>query len=301
MARRFRAIAGARLAAKGRPGVSVPKLALTVGVTAVFCGLLWARLRGMEMAAVVAALARVTPLRWAGAVAATGISFWAVGRYDDAVHRHLATGVPAAQARRAGVCGIALSQLLGMGVVTGTLVRWRMLPSLSLLQAGRLTLAVSLLFLAGWALVTAGAVLALGGPFQPVAVLVLALWAAAMLLALRPPRRLRALPNVLTLGRVAGLAAVDCLAAGLGFWCLWPGAPDLAALLPGFLMALGAGLMSGTPGGLGAFELTLMAQLPDMAEAPLLAAVLAWRVVYFLVPATLALMALLRGPLAARR
>jgi phosphatidylglycerol lysyltransferase len=68
-----------------------------------------------------------------------------------------------------------------------------------------------------------------------------------------------------------------------------------------FLLALGAGLALGTPGGIGAFELTLLALLPGQDEAPLLAAILAWRVIYYLLPAVLALFLVLRGPMASRR
>ena len=99
--------------------------------TAGFCALLWHRLQGLDIAAVLQALGRIGPMSWLAAGAATCASFWAVGRHDDTAHRHLGTGVPAGQARRAGFCGIALSQLLGLGVVTGALVRWRMLPSLT--------------------------------------------------------------------------------------------------------------------------------------------------------------------------
>lgn len=296
MARRLKAIAGGQTG----PAAGPLRLALMAAVTAVFCGLLWSRLSGVEAGAVMAALAQLSPLRWAAALAATAVSFWAVGRYDDAVHRHLATGVPAAQARRAGSCGIALSQLLGLGPVTGALVRWRMLPSLGLAQAARLTLAVSVLFLAGWALVTAVAILVLGGPYRPAAGMALGVAAAVAGLSLLQ-RGLRGMPNLLTLARMVGLAAVDCLGAVAAFWCLWPAAPALDALVPAVLVALGLGLVSGTPGGIGAFELALLAHLPDQPQAGLLAAVLAWRAVYVLMPAAVATLAVLRGPRAARR
>ena len=269
--------------------------------TAGFCALLWHRLQGLDIAAVLQALGRIGPMSWLAAGAATCASFWAVGRHDDTAHRHLGTGVPAGQARRAGFCGIALSQLLGLGVVTGALVRWRMLPSLTLLQAGRVTLAVSALFLGGWAIVTAAAILVLDGPFPGAARAGLAAGGLAALGALVPRLGLRGWPNLFTLGRMVGLAALDCLAAGLALWLLWPETMPLAALLPAFLLALGAGLLSGTPGGIGAFEVALLALLPGQDEAALMAGVLAWRGVYYLAPALFAALAVLRGPRAARR
>ena len=201
----------------------------------------------------------------------------------------------------AGFCGIALSQLLGLGVVTGALVRWRLMPSLGLWQAGRVTLVVSALFLAGWAVVTALAVLAAGGPTPGAALAVLCVGAIAVALALSPKAVGAGWPNLYTQTRVLALAALDCGAAAAAFWLLCPGDLALAPFLVAFLLALGAGLVSGTPGGIGAFELTLLALLPAQPEATLLAAILAWRVIYYLLPALLALVLVLRGPVASRR
>ncbi|MFZ1469842.1 MAG: hypothetical protein WAT09_12820, partial [Paracoccaceae bacterium] len=295
MASQLTAIAGALRGADGRV-TPWRQGGLAVLATSGFGLLLWHRLQELEGAAVFGAVAQVPFGAWAAALLATGISFWAVGRYDEAVHRHLATGVPGRQARMAGFCGIALSQMLGLGVVTGALVRWRMLPSLTLWQAGRLTLAVSLMFLAGWAVVTAAAVLLLGGPLRGGAVTALGLAMLGMLLGLMP---LRGWPNLYTLARMVALASVDCGGAALAFWCLWSGAPPLDVVVPVFLLALGAGLLSGTPGGIGAFELTLLALLPVGHDPGALAAVLAWRGVYFVLPALLAGALLLRGPRAA--
>ncbi len=299
MARRLRAIAGAlRTSGDGRK--TAGRVGLAFVATLGFGLLLWHRLEGIEGADIALALARLSWPAWVGALAATAVSFWAVGRYDETAHRHLATAVPAGQARIAGLCAIALSQFLGLGVVTGALVRWRMLPSLTLWQAGRLTLVVSGLFLAGWAVVTAAAVLAFGGPMPWLAAAVLA---AAVGAALVPVwvRWARGWPNLYTVARMVALAAVDCGGAALAFWCLWSGAQPAAALVPVFLLALGAGLLSGTPGGIGAFELTLLALLPGQDEPAALAAVLAWRGVYFVIPAVLAGLMVLQGPRAGRR
>lgn len=300
MTRRLKEISGALRSRQGQRRL-LPRLAVSVLITVVFCALLWSRLVSLNLTEVLASLHLVSPYQWGLAIAATGLSFWAIGRYDDVAHCHLATGVPETQARRAGICGIALSQMLGLGVVTGALVRWRMLPSLTLVQAGQVTLVVSGLFLAGWVLVTAGAILFLGGPYPLAAVAVWGLELGAVALALVAPRWLRLWPNLMTLAKMIALAAIDCLAAALAFWCLWPAAPGFGHFLPAFLLAMGAGLVSGTPGGFGAFEMTLLVHLPQAGEAGLVAAVLAWRAVYFVLPALLAGLAVLRGPKMARR
>lgn len=249
-------------------------------------GRAFAELRGgVDLAG---ALAQISAPQWLTAAGFTAVSFWAVGQYDAVLHRHFATGIPAPLARRAGVSAIAVSQTLGFGLISGALLRWHMLPGVSLWQATRLTAAVAASFLAGWAVVTAGVLLILPqAPFKPAALAVLAgagLLAALSLVA--PQRRFR-WPNGLTLSRLLALCAVDSLAAALAFHALCPGEIGLQPLLPAFLLALGAGLISGTPGGMGAFEVTLISLLPGADHPGVYAAVLAWRMVYYAGPALL--------------
>ena len=186
-----------------------------------------------------------------------------------------------------------------MGVVTGAILRWRMLPSCSIWLATRLTVAVGLSFLAGWAVVTAGAVVVLGQPeYGPMGWAVLALAALGLgLAALRPPAPFR-WPNLFTLVSLIALCALDTLAAAAALYMLVPAEIGLpfAALLPAFLLAYGAGLISGAPGGIGAFELAFLALLPLHPEAPLLGAVIAWRLVYFVLPALMGAALAIAGP-----
>lgn len=294
-----------------RPGSALWRAALRqilpVVIAVIFLALLRDRVAHVEAGAVLAALGRVTAAQWIAALGATMLSFWAVGHYDAVLHRHMATGVPCPRARRAGIAAIAISQTLGLGLVTGALVRWRMLPGLSLWQAARVTAAVAASFLMGWAVVAAAAVVALSlpaaGAFRPVGGIVLTLAAGALALSLcAPPLRIGrwtfAWPSLVTMIRIPTLAAIDTGAAALALWILMPAeaAPLFGILLPAFLIALGAGLISNAPGGVGAFEVTLIALLPGVAEEPLLAAILAYRAVYYALPAALGALALALGP-----
>jgi len=285
------------------PGGQMPHLfwraALSLTLAAGFVWLLTARLGELDLGAVGVAVSGVAALHWAAAAGATLISFWAVGHYDAVVHRHFATGVPSAVARRAGVSAIAISQMLGLGVITGAIVRWRMLPGQTPALATRLTVAVALSFLAGWGVVTSVVLLALpDAPFKPVAALVLLAAAGTLAVGIAGLAHRSGWPNVLTQVRLIGLAAVDTLAAALALYLLLPAdlGLSLVHLLPAFLLAQGAGLVSGTPGGIGAFEVTLLALLPSVAAEPLLAAVLAWRIVYYALPAMLAAVLTALGP-----
>ena len=270
----------------------------------VFVWLLAQRLTGINWADVHAAIAAVGGLHWLAAIVATALSFWAVGQYDAVLHRHFATGLPVAQTRRAGICAIAVGQTVGFGLISGALMRWRMVPGQSLLAATKFTAAVAVSFLAGWAVITAVVLVML--PQAPVkwagyTVLLAAVALFSFAMVARPVRM--RLPNSFAVLQLLGLCAVDTFAAAVAFYILCPAGVDLtfAQILPAFLLALGAGLISGTPGGVGAFELALLAMLPGQPTAPLLAAVLAWRAVYYALPAILAAGFAVRGPVACRQ
>ena len=257
-------------------------------------GLLWSRIGMLDVSLVRATVAAVTPAQWLMAALATWGSFHAIGRYDAVWHRINGTGVRPARARRAGMQAIALSQFLGFGAATGSLARWRALPELTLWQTTRITLAVTLTFTALWA--TTGLVAAWWlGLALSFAGLVLVLASCAWLADVA--RRLLA-PDLHRRDAFGLLAwtVLDMILAALAIYVLLPAGMDLpfATLTAAFVLALGAGLISNAPGGAGAFELTLLALLPQAGDEPLLGAILAFRVVYYVGPAVLALILLAR-------
>lgn len=296
-----------RAAARALPGRIWLRGAAMFAVLTVCLWLLAQRIGAVDPAAVAAALAAVTALQWGAALALTGISFWAVGRYDAVLHRHMGTGVAGPRARRAGIAAIAIGQTLGLGVVTGALVRWRMLPGLSLWRATRISAAVALSFLAGWAVVTSAVLVVFPLPDAPVWLglpgLALAVLGAALCLVQPGGGQGRwRLPSLFTAGRIAGLAAVDCVAAGLALWVLMPAELGLAPgdLLAVYLLALGAGLTSGTPAGMGPFEMTLLTLLHPADPAAVLAGIVAFRLVFYALPALAGALLALRPPRAAQ-
>lgn len=281
----------------------VVRVAGPVGLGAICLLLLREQLAGLEAIAVLDGLRAVRPVQWIAALAATCVSFWAIGRYDEVIHRSLRTGVDRGDATRAGAAAIALSQVLGLGVLTGALARWRMLPGLSPLDAARVSGAVAVSFLAGWAVVTAAAALLLPQDLLPdwTAIIVLAAASGLALAAvvagdIRLAGRRLPLPSLPAIGTILALTALDTAAAALALQALMPAAtaPGLEVLLPAYLLALGAALLSGTPGGVGPFELALLALLPSVPEADLIAGIVAFRLVYYALPACLALIAFAR-------
>ena len=248
----------------------------------------------VELAQIGAALGQLAPWQWAGAILLTGLSFTAVGQYDAVIHRVLGTGVTPGRARFAGVRAIALSQTVGFSSLSGGLVRLRCLPELDLWTVSRLSVLVSLSFLGAWAVLAGTVLLAVhGGPVGLIgALLAVSIWQVTRW---RPDARLPGLTPRIG-AELLVWTAIDTFCAALVLGLLLPPGlmPEVQTLFAAFLVALGAGLLSQSPAGLGAFELALLTMLPQVPDGPLLAAVLAYRVIYFLCPALLALAMLIR-------
>ncbi|MGB1208350.1 MAG: phosphatidylglycerol lysyltransferase domain-containing protein [Paracoccaceae bacterium] len=278
-------------------------LPLAVGLACVWVVL--SRLNDVAFGTVWAATQSVAVWQWGVAGLATVVSYLALARYDVQAHALCRTGVGPRAAMRAGLCGIAVSQTIGLGIVSGSVVRWKLLPSVTVAQAAMITATVSGMFVLSWAVLVMGSAvwahvgtlpaapaLPMGWAAQwmiPVIVvcclglIALSLWRPAI--AGRP----MPLPSVMQMTQMMGLAALDLGGAALAFWALLPDAGiSVAQVAPVIILALGLGLFSGTPGGMGPFELTLLAGLPQVPVPDLLAAILCYRIVYFALPAVIA-------------
>jgi phosphatidylglycerol lysyltransferase len=271
-----------------RGGLGLACLGLCVGA-------LYHQIGGFDTALLGATLAAVSPLQWAGALVFSALSYLAIGHYDLILMRHLALPHDPGQARRAGITALALSQTLGLGLLTGALVRWRMLPGLSLVQALRLTLAVSATFLAAAAVVGAVILASLHGFWATVASAA-GLVVLVGLVILRPVGMRWRWPNVFAIGAMLACSAADLAGACAALWCVLPPGTAIGDLIFRFLPALAAGLISGAPAGLGAFDLLLVQGLPALRTEQVMAAILAWRLAYFALPAVLAAAAMAVGP-----
>ena len=276
-----------------RPFRHLPKLLPVVGLAGCLY-LLSDHLAEFEISELGQALGKLTVWQWIYATVLTGISFIAVGQYDAVIHRVMGTGVAPGRARIAGVRAIALSQTVGFSSLSGGLVRLRCLPELDLWTVSRLSVLVSLSFLASWAVLAGGVVL--WGQTGPSALIILFLGLIGWRVARFRPDT--ALPGLSPAVGPALLlwTTIDTCAAALVLGVLLPPEmmPGFQTLFTAFLLSLGAGLLSQSPAGLGAFELSLLVLLPQIDQAPLLAAVLAYRVIYFLLPALIALAFLIR-------
>ncbi|WP_291728916.1 phosphatidylglycerol lysyltransferase domain-containing protein [Leisingera sp. F5] len=293
-----------------RPAARLIRLTVPFLVMGVCVWLLQTQTELPPMRELGAILISLPAWKWGAAVLATGLSFWALGRYDSVAHRHLGTGLDGPAARRAGMAAIAFSQTAGFGLITGSYARWRLLPGLSPLHAGQLTALVAATFLAALSVIC-GAALILAPPSPGLA------WAGGVILAaaasvsvfsfLHPQTPLFRLrlrwPSLTAMTALGFWAVVDVAAAGTALWLLLPDGTDAswAQLLTAYAIALGFAVVSSAPGGAGPFELALCALLPAVPDHSLIAGLLAFRLVYYAVPAVLAaLLMIFPGLLPAR-
>lgn len=278
------------------------RMVTPVVITAVCLVILADKVALPPMAELWALTGQIPVLNWIGALMATALSFWALGRYDAVAHRHLRTGFEDRMASRAGIASIAFSQTVGFGIFTGAFARWRLLPGLTPLQAAQLTGFVGVTFLSALALICGLAMVltadtintALLGALIPVGMLALAA------LCFRYPnwtigKLTVRLPSLRALGALSLWTLVDIAAAGTALWLLLPAGHGLSLLdlLPAYFLALGLAIVSSSPGGAGPLELALLALLPAIDPATLVAGLLAFRIMYYGVPATLAGLVLL--------
>lgn len=136
----------------------------------------------------------------------------------------------------------------------------------------------------------------------------LLLWAVALYLGIAWRRRQQLrlgpwqlqMPSLGMAWRQIALALIDLSCAALALWALLPAgvAPPFPVFLGVYVMALVAGIVSHVPGGLGVFESVLLLALPQVPRDALIAAIVGYRIVYYLLP--LALAAILAAALGMR-
>ncbi|MGB7316536.1 MAG: phosphatidylglycerol lysyltransferase domain-containing protein [Planktotalea sp.] len=252
----------------------------------------------------------ITASQWSIALLATTASFASLGRYDVIIHRVLGTGVGAQSAQASGAAAVALSQTLGFGLITGTLARWRSLPGQSIVAAGSVTALVSFSFLGAWLMIFAltGLLASHSLPLPPLvfqaslfSALCFVLYSVLKRYLTIAGRRLR-LPSLRAIVSLMLYAALDTGFAALALWILLPSAAAMpfSFLFPIYLACLGTALLGNTPGGLGPFEVTFLWALHSHSVNDLLAGLIAFRLIYFALPACIAMLYLIR-PLPARQ
>lgn len=285
-------------------------LAVGLGLLAIY------HLRGrVHPGEIRAALAATPWSRMALALGFACLSLAAMSCYDVvAAHRVVPRKVSLRLSALAGFVAYGVSNALGFHVFVGGPLRYRIYQSAGVDAAdvGRIVALSALTSWGGMAGVTGLALLldpahiAQLQRLSPAAghvlgALVLLAIAGFLAWLARGSRRIRVLGWDLLLPTAPqallqiAVGAVDYGAAAAVLYVLLPSdvAPAFSLFLILFIAALLAGLVSHAPGGLGVFEATMLIGLGAGTRADLLAALLVFRVIYYVLPLALAALALL--------
>lgn len=272
-------------------------------------GMLHQELANTPLSEIRQALDRVPASGLLLAVLGTLGSYLALTGYDMLALRHMGRALPYPRVALNAFIATTVGHNLGMAMLSAGAVRLRLYTAAGLAAtevAGLvaligLTFAVGVTFAAGLALLLepaeSGRLLHLSADGAgAIGVLLLALVALYLGFALlrRAPIRLGSwqwrLPGAgIALGQLI-LAAADlgCAAAAL-FWLVpAEAAVSFPAFLGVYVLAVVAGIVSHVPAGLGVFETVLLLALPAVPQEDLLAAILAYRAIYYLAPLAVA-------------
>ena len=206
--------------------------------------------------------------------------------------------ISAKRAAFAGAVSHAFSNTLGFPAVTGSVIRYRIYAAAGL-GAGDIARIVTLAAFGvamGFTVVIMLALLwqpsiahgwgrPLGGVIGVVLIAFL-LWLRGADRSVRIARWTLKFPDIATAAWQMAIGGIEMLAAiGALYVLLPPGsAPPFVDFLPIYVGAVLVGLVSHVPGGLGVFEVVVLAAFPTHAQADALAAMLCYRLTYNLVP-----------------
>lgn len=289
-------------------------LAVGLGAVALSGWLLFRELRHLSWAEVSAALAAIPAHRWGLALGATVLAYGALAWYDRIGLLHLGVSLSWPFISAVSFTAYALSHNIGMTMVSGGMVRYRAyatrgltLPDIGILVAFcSFTFALGTLLLGGLLCLLEPAIFeALFAVPTPVIRLAgglmlggIVLYGVGAVRGLKPvtiwglrldyPR-----PGIVARQLVAG--PLELIGAAGIIYCALPADlnPGFPVVLGIFLASFSAALLSHAPGGLGVLELVFLAGLPGVPQVDVLAALLVFRLLYFVVPLVLGIAAVL--------
>lgn len=244
------------------------------------------------------------------ALAFTALSFAALTVYDLSALAFVGRRLPLPVVALTSFCAYAVGNTVGFGALTAGAIRYRFYTSQGVEPeeiAGIVTF-VTLAFGLGLAGVAGAGMLAAGGELagllSPAAARLLGgavlLALAGLVLAAGDGRTLRLfsrdwrLPSRRLMLRQFFATAVDVSASAAVLWALLPtGSASLPAVIALYAVAVGLGVLSHVPAGLGVFETVIVAGLgPRAGVDAVLGALVLYRVIYHLVPLVLAVLAI---------
>ena len=288
-------------------------LVVSAAVLTLCLWILYKELKAFHYADLVLAFQSLRPLRILAALGLTALNYFVLTGYDLLALRYVNHPLPYRQVAFVSFSSYAVSNTLGMPLLTGAPLRFRLytrwgLPALDtakLVVFSGITLWLGFLTLAGLVYTVnrfafpalrhlpVGTLRPMGGAFLLLVCAYLAVSAGS-----RGKLRIRGLelsapPPFLACLQIL-LSVTDWLLVSLiAYILLPPGIVSFPVFLGAFLLAQMAGLISYVPGGIGVLEAVLVLLLtPPLGVPQLLGALLVFRMVYYVLPLTLAVGAL---------
>jgi uncharacterized membrane protein YbhN (UPF0104 family) len=276
---------------------------------------------GVSWADLGRAIAATSVSQIVAAMALTAISFLALTGYDGLALRQLQLRVPYRTTALASFTSYAISFTLGFPLITAATVRLWIYSKVGLTASKVASLTIiagvtfwfGLVFVIGAGLLFRGEAISAVNHLAPIlnrliGLVILGAFVAYLVWVTIRRRHVRIhgfrleLPGLgLTLGQVV-LGIIDqCAAAGALFMLLPHRADiDFFTFAATYAFACILGVASNAPGGIGVFEAAMLKAVPISSQESLLASLVLFRVIYYLLPFILALV-LLGGPEAFRR
>ena len=296
-----------RITRLARAGWAKAGIVASAGVVVVAGVVLWRMLRDLNAGQVAAAAAR-RDVR--GATLFVALGYLTLTFYDLFALRTVGRrDVPWRTAALASFTSYAVGHNLGASAVTGGAVRWRIYSArgLGVVEVAKVCFIAGLTFWlgnatvlgAGIALVPEAASALDGLPPSANRMVALALLAALAVYVAwvwRAPRTLawrdlavRLPGGPMTLAQI-GLGIVDLGCCAAAMYTLLPADPDIGfvTLAVIFVSATLLGFASHSPGGLGVFDVAMLTGLWQFGREDLVAGLLLFRLLYYLVPFALA-------------
>ncbi|MFZ2994733.1 bifunctional lysylphosphatidylglycerol flippase/synthetase MprF [Sphingobium sp.] len=267
-------------------------------------------LREVHLQDIRLSFSQIGPARFLIAIGLTIVSYLALTLYDVLALRVIGRPLPYATAALASFTSYTLSHNLGLSMLTGGSARYRVYSAagLGLADVVRVVAIAGMAFWGG-VLAVAGLMLAIGSGqiavagvtarpwvWQATGVAMLAIIAGIILLGGRRGRNLRIarwtfpVPGYRLAMTQIAVAALDLAAASAALFILAPGVMIHAwpAFFVGYVLAIIAVLITHVPGGVGVFEAVMIAALPATPRPELVAALLAYRLIYYVIPLLIA-------------
>ncbi len=249
--------------------------------------------------------------RLVAALVLTALNYATLTAYDLLAFAYIGNPLPRRRVAAASLLAYGVANSVGFSMFSGAAVRYRFYTrwGVSARELTRIVFSYSVTFWLG--LLALGGISLVASPLPeahelpahelvaPVGWLLLATCVAYLVAVVvrREPIRLFGYELPLPPPKIAfaqlGVSALDWTLAAAVLYALLPQSVPFLALLAAFLAAQLLGLASHVPGGVGVFEALMVVLLePFLSSAQLLPALVVYRVVYYLLPLTVALLVL---------